>query len=96
MTPDKFEELKAHGAAVVKDVNDKIRKAGLKIEELKALQAQVRKEAEAVAAGKRANETAAKRIRCAQLRLFKMIDDNNLDQELKKLIEQEGEIRAGA
>lgn len=92
MTQEQFDDLSRKGAAVVRDVNEKIRQANLKIEELRTLQAQVKLEQQNVAAGKRANEIARKHIRYAQLRILKIIDENNLDQSLKALVEQAGEI----
>lgn len=92
MTQEQLEDLKAKGAAVVRDVNEKIRTANLKIEELRALQATVKLEQQQVAAGKRANEIAQKHIRYAQLRIYKLIDEKNLDQSIKKLVEQAGEV----
>jgi hypothetical protein len=92
MTPEQLEDLKAKGAEVVKDVNEKIRIANLKIEELRALEAGLKQLRQTVAAEKRANEIAAKHLKYAQLRLFKLIDEKNLDQSIKKLIDQAVEV----
>lgn len=92
MTQEQFEDLKVKAEAVVRDVNAKIAKANQKIEELRTLQAQVRKEQQAVDAMKRSNEIAQKHIRYAQLRIYKLIDEKNLDQSIKKLVEQAGEV----
>lgn len=95
ITQAQLDDLREKAAAVVRDTNEKIHKANLKIEELRALRVAIEKEQKALAVAKANLEIERKHVRYAQLRIYKLVDEQHLDQSIKKLVEQAGEVPSG-